>query len=428
MEKKTRVLETVKTCLIVLLSLSALGLAARTRLFNAFISPQRLFGGIFTAGQPAGDGENVPYREAAVPVNIVLSTEGGHYTGDVQSLYESCGSLLGEALGSSREPATATAADFHSALADNSIYYEYSDPVRLSVLAGWFGTEISHSGGETLVRRLCVSAGSVEPILYYMDAVSGTVYRCGTAASATSLKDLTAGISPNGAHFLFELDTGYRQVDPYSLLPGSSLSLPLLNASSALGSYLTEDALLSQFGMNAYISSRRTEANQEQVYVEGRTMLRADSHGFVTFRQEADGDLLPILQKDADEAAAIEACRAFLTALSDAIGGEGQFALRSCTATETGFSLSFSICVNGLPVSLPGDCPGAEIEIENGRILQAAVYCRHYSAGQEGATLLPALQATAIAERLDRAEAVPGWMDSLGQDMLSPQWLLRKGD
>lgn len=427
MSKKHPAIEPIKTCLIVLLSVSALFLAARTQLFDAFFPPDGLLGGIFSGGEGKDGNYTGLYQEAARPINIVLSAEGGHFAGDASALYENCGALLGEALGSSREPMPATAADWRGALSADSIYYEYASPVRLSVLAGWFGTEISHSGRDVMVRRLCVSAGSVDPVLYYMDAETGSFYRCGTAASAASLASLTAAYLPNDSQFVFELAADYDYVDPYMLIQNYLESLPALQAESAAGPELDE-ALLSHFGMNAYISAPYAEQDGDRVYVEGSTTLRVSTSGLVTFRQEADGDRLPVLPRgESSEAAVIEAARQFLTDLSALVGGEGRFSLYSCAAKEGVYTLRFSCFVGSYPVFLPDYAPAAELVIQNGHITQARVYFRSYSLGQSQVSLLPARQAAAIAESQGRSEAVPGWLDTLGQTELTPQWLLREG-
>ena len=426
-KNKGPAIEVIKTCLIILLSISALLLIFQTQSFRFFWA-QGSWGSIFAPGRTQKSGTEAAYQEAAKPVNIVLSAEGGHYAGDAQALYENCGALLGEALGSSREPSAATAADWRNALSTDSIYFEYADPVRLSVLAGWFGTEINHRAGDMLVRRLCIAAGSAGPVLYYLDAESGEVYRCGTAASSASLAALIAAYLPNESYFVFETDGAYSSVDPYMLLRGGLESLPLLSVTNPLGLEIPEEQLLSCFGMNAYISSHYAEQGGNTVYVEGDATLRAGSHGFVSFRQGSDGALLPVFsQEHSSEAAAIAAGRQFLANAAAVVGGDGVFYLRSCDRTGENYTLCFSLFVGSMQVFLPGDAPAARLQIENGHITQAEVCFRRYTLGQEQVSLLPARQAAAVAESLGWPEAAPGWLDDSSQSVISPQWLLRGG-
>ncbi len=423
MSKKRRVIETLKTCLIVLLAVSAVFLAARTRLFDAFFSSVS-FSGLLQSGEKSSSAAPGHFEAAAFPANVVVTNSGGRCAGDRDALYAGCAPLLGEALGSSKEPARVGNADWRQALAGDSMYFSYAEPVRLSVLAGWFSTEVSHKGADSFVRRLCVSAGEESPELYYIDESDGSIYRCATAASLQSFLSLTAAFLPDEARFAYELPDRFAALDPYMLIPSGAYSLPLLEGQDPIGTSVNENNLLSCFGMNTYISARYTEQSGDTVYVEGETTLRADADGFVAFRQSSEGSRLPV---QAGEAQAIEAARQLLSNVEQAVGGAGRFTLHSCEKTESGYLLRFGLCVNGMPVFLPEDRPAAEITVAHGCISQAGVCFRAYNLSQESVTLLPARQAAAVAEAKGYREAVPGWRDNLGGAPLSPEWLLKGG-
>ena len=183
---------------------------------------------IFSAlGSLASDAENdeeaaAQFTEAAKPISIVVTNADGEHYGvkydmdEISALYSKTVLIFSEALVSAPEAERVTETVWRDALLSCSVYFEYHAPVKLSVLDGWFGSEISGDWAEISVRRLCVVAGNENNSLYFMDEQSGDFYAAETEASG-GVAEVSDSVGINSTLFAFELDDGYTSPDCFTL-------------------------------------------------------------------------------------------------------------------------------------------------------------------------------------------------------------------
>lgn len=123
----------IQNVLIVCLVLSALFLLSRTEL----IGPDT-FNRLFTSSVYSTENTNASQTSAQLPVRIAVRTGGvcqawtGETTGG--NVFEDLGPLLTEALGSASDGTTVDEKEFQRALENNSIYYDFTTTLPLSLL------------------------------------------------------------------------------------------------------------------------------------------------------------------------------------------------------------------------------------------------------------------------------------------------------
>lgn len=128
----------IQNVLIVCLVLSALFLLSRTEL----IGPDT-FNRLFTSSVYSTENTNASQTSAQLPVRIAVRTGGvcqawtGETTGG--NVFEDLGPLLTEALGSASDGRTVDEKEFQRALENNSIYYDFTTTLPLSLLDAWIG-------------------------------------------------------------------------------------------------------------------------------------------------------------------------------------------------------------------------------------------------------------------------------------------------
>ena len=183
----------IQNTAIALLSVSAVLLFAQLQMYN--LAPpedsrylERLMG-------TAADDSPTALREFSVPVRVVVTDSYGRY-GD---LFSSTGGAefaslgLREALGAVQATVSSTMESFRAALSGPSVYFDFLDPLPLSVLAEYAGAEDTVLTGTA--RCLLLSLGTEGSVRLYLwdgadDVRSGPVPS--SALSPETLADLVA--------------------------------------------------------------------------------------------------------------------------------------------------------------------------------------------------------------------------------------------
>ena len=175
----------VQNIVITLLSLSAVMLFARTQLISLNLSAGE------TAAASGPSPSAAPAADLTAPVRVAVTGDYGRYggvahdTGD-SGFAEALGRRLLEALGSARDYAACSRADFLRALEGPSLYYDFLEPLPLSVLAGLLGGGEEVSPREDLsARRLVIAARDGGVSLYLWDG-GENCFREVTAVSTDS--------------------------------------------------------------------------------------------------------------------------------------------------------------------------------------------------------------------------------------------------
>ena len=427
--KKRGRLDLIQNLAITMLTVSAVVLFAATQLPTLQES-----GGLhqWLSASPAA-GDSAPTQEAAAlsaPVRIAVSGTYGRYGSLTLTTADSdefvlLATRLGEALGSARSFSPCDGEAFNDALSRLSIYYDFLEPLPLSVLAELMALpDMTAATASTCARQLVISAagdGSVQLLLWD----GGSTYLCcGTAITYGDLEDTVSRYEVGNAYFAFdyaESSEAFLQVFSRSLFLTPLPQLPVLTAANSLAD---TDSLLTKLGFNPYTNSRYMESSGTEVITEGDQTVRLLPEGILRYQ----GSSKPVLSIDAaDEVPTLEeAVRGAGQLLNQLLAGRsGDAALYLQRVQQAGNTtvLRFGYQAGGVPIQFADGTCAAEVVL-SGTCVSALTLCfRQYTAEGESSLLLPLKQAIAIAAQQPGKELFLAYTDS-GGDTVSAAWLL----
>ena len=293
----------IQNIAIALLSLSAVLLFAQLQLYNLDTREDSRYLDRLMGTLPADTPTEL--REFPAPVRVVLTDSYGRY-GSLGFTTNSDGfAALGlrEALSSVQSLVPVSEDSFRAALSGVSIYFDFLDPLPLSVLTEMIGVEDAALTGSA--RCLLLSAGADETVWLYLwdgaDSVrSGTV-----SASVLSREALAETVSQSGysgVSFAFddvEADPLYSQLFPLSVLPTELPELPVLSAVSPLSE---TDWLLPAFGFNVNTRERYVEVDSKETAIwDSKWQDGADAEAWPAYEIYPDSPWNYALVLDADD-------------------------------------------------------------------------------------------------------------------------------
>lgn len=436
--------ERLKDLLIVVLTLSALWLAAQTPLVAPLWGLLREEGRQAAPGQAQGDSQGTGALPMAMVANLPVGTElpgsfsvpegtegircGLQYDqGACQELFQQVAGSLVEALSSAGEPERVSREQWESALTGAlGVYMDFQGRIPMPVLAGWL------SGGDTrltaTVRRLALTVWEDGVDLYYRDEESGNYYRCRSeVADPFSLAGALSGLTDNGAFYAFESEH-YRDLDPDTLLFTQTPAPAVYTAANPMSAgQETLQALVQDLGFP--LNSTSFYSTDEQVARSGDDSVRLSDRGVAQYQYEGrrGGGLFPVLSQG--EAGAlfdsVETCRRLALSAMGTRCGEARLYLMSAQATERGWEIDFGYSLNGIPV-LTESGRAARFVVEGGEVVQFALYLRSYTnTGTVSLVLPPRQGAAALAARGLAGEELLLTYTETGGDTLSAGWSAR---
>ena len=401
----------VQNLLITLLALSAAVLFTQTQLYNLNLT---------TSEAPPGPAQSAaPAAELAAPVRTAVTGDYGRCgdltctTGD-PVFADPLGRRLLEALGSARDYAPCSRGDFLRALRGPSLYYDFLEPLPLSVLAGLLGGGEDVSPREDLsARRLLIVPQEGGAVLYLWDG-GESCFRASTAVSADSLEQVISRYELGDASFAMDGGGLERELDPCSLLPAQPPQLP----SFTLGDPLAggTDWLLSALGFNPRSRTRHTESNGTELIIDGDRTLRIRPDNTIHYqsgnepilRVKAAGDL-PTAREAALGAGSL------LGSLLAPVSGELQPWLQSLRRSGDVTALRFGYQLKGVPVRFQDGGFAAEITLTGSAVTALSLRFRQYNAAEEPSLLLPLPQALAVAAASPGKELSIGYVERGGE-------------
>jgi hypothetical protein len=426
MNKKKKHTERIKSALIVLLLISAVVLGGVSGLFRGLYDDGALSGwisGFFDRGGNDKPEESVKSEAAAKPLSIVVTNEaGGHYgvkydVDKVDSVYIRTRDTFREAIGSADLPAVTDRAVWQSALQEPGVYYEYLDPVRLSILCEWYGTSLNEEWGDTLVRRLCVTINENGNKLYYQNDEDGNIYAASTAARG-SAAELTESFAENNAVFVFEVPGLETSKNLYMMLLPDVQTHPVLEAKNPLLDEQLQKAFAA-LGVSEHIIDSYPGPGGETVYV-GKDLEKD-----FTIRQTAEGKLVYTLKDKVteypamNEVEAVEAAREIVSVTIGSNSGDAKVYLDSIVPLDDGgYTVTFQYVIAGGQVYLFDKGYAAQVTIRDGVINEVVLNFRNYKITEEPLRMLPEIQAAAASD----GEFVLNYSDQ-GADKLEPEWV-----
>lgn len=438
MDKKRRMIELTKDALIVLLSCSALWLAARTPLAAPLWDLFREEGPQVIQGQNQvglRDSGALPMAMAVnVPggVDLPEGAEGARYgvcydQAGCQELFQKVAGSLAETLSSSGAPQAVDREEWEAALTTRlGVYMDFQGQIPLPVLVGWLSG--SETGLTATVRRLVLTQWEGGTDVYYLDEGDGGFYRCRSeVADSFALVEALSGLTDNGAFFAFESEL-YAGLAPDTLLLPDAPSPAVYTAANPMNAGQSAlEALVQDLGFS--LNSTSFYSTDEQVARSGDDSVRLSSRGVAQYQYEgrAGEGLFPVLRQGEGSVLfdQVETCRQIALSAMGSRCGEARLYLMSVTERADGLEIDFGYSLNGVPVLLDWG-RAARFLVEGDQVVQFSVCLRNYTAGDESSLVLPPRQGTAalLARGLEGEELLLTYADS-GGDTLSAGWSAR---
>jgi hypothetical protein len=418
---------TIKDIVIVLLVISAVFLGWKSRLFGNSAAQTGAvldwFGSVRADGEDTG--QAAQFTEAAKPMCIVVTNaEGDQYNhygvkydmDEIDVLYGKTVLIFSEALGSAPAAGKVSQADWETALKSRGIFFEYLSPVKLSVLAGWYGSEITEDWGDFRVRRLCVVDGGDKNRLFFVDEETGDYYAADTMPSGR-IADLAEASGINSALFAFDVNGGYGLPGRYTLLLLGDAGHPVVNAVNPLANEDTLNQVLLNLGIGEH--ERNSYPDKEGInYVKEDFRITQKSDGTLVYKRTdspADGAAVPT------ESEAIELARQQIAVtIAATCGTDAAVYFDSIERTDAGgYEVFFSYVVAGGVVHLYADGYAAAVSVYNGAVTEMELHFRNYTVTNDLVQLLPEVQTAAASSGAFRL----CYLDNGRDDPLEPVWI-----
>lgn len=422
--KRTR-RDFIQNITIVVLTLTAVALLAQSQLYNLKSDDSGLGRLLTTTVSPSSDSAAATdLNSLSSPVRAAVTGAYGRYASVSLSTTDEeflpLRTLLGEVLGSAKTFSPCTASDFQSALSGVSVYYDFLEPLPLSVLAALMGE--TSSAADISARYVVVFAQSQKVHVCLWDGQQ-TYLAADTAVILADLEGAVSAYELTGAAFAFdnaEVDPLYSAVSPYSLFPAELPQLPVLAASNPLSD---TSALLTALGFNPHTNNRYQESSGTEVILEGDQTLRIGADGLVSYQC---GSEPTITIKSAEEIPTVnEAAVGTLSLVSSLLGsssGDASLYLVSVRQSGSATTLHFGYQSGGVPIRFSDGRGAAEVTLSGNAVTSLWVRFRQYTASAENSLLLPVRQALAVAASYEGAELSISYADD-GADTVSAQWM-----
>lgn len=402
----------IQNILITLLALLAAVLFTQTQLYNLDLTT-----GAAPAAGPAQSA--APAAELSAPVRTAVTGDYGRCGGMVLTTGDAgfadpLGRRLLEALGSARDYVPCTGADFLRALRGPSLYYDFIEPLPLSVLAGLLGGGEEVSPREDLsARRLLIAAQGSGTALYLWDG-GENCFRASTAVSADSLEQVIGRYELGDASFAMD-GTGPEQVlDPCSLLPSQPPELPAYTVGDPLAG--GSDWLLSALGFNPRSRTRHTESNGTELIMDGDRTLRIRPDNTVLYQSGDEPSLrvraageLPTAREAALGAGSL------LEGLLSPVSGEARLWLQGFRRSGEVTVLRFGYQLGGVPLRFQDGGFALEATLTGAAVTSLSLRLRQYVPAEEDSLLLPLSQALAVAAASPGKELSIGYVERGGE-------------
>lgn len=403
----------IQNIIITLLSLSAAALFTQTQLYSLDLA----------AGydQPSpGQAVSAAAADLAAPVRVAVTGDFGRYGSAVlttadDAFIDPLGRRLLEALGSARDYTGCAASDFLRALEGPSLYYDFLEPLPLSVLACLSGGGEEVSPREDLTaRRLLIAPQDSGALLYLWDGGEGCL-RAATAVSADSLNQAIGRYELGNASFAMDAgaDGPAGELDPCSLLPADPPALPAFTVGDPLDA--SADWLLSALGFHPRTRTRHTESNGTELIMDGDRTLRIRPDNTVYYQggrgsgpTVASAGELPTLREAALGTGSL------LAGLLSPLPGEPRLWLQGLRRSGDTTVLRFGYQAEGVPVRFQDGGPAAEVTLTGASVTALTLRLRQYSLSEGPSLLLPLPQALAVAAASPGKELSIGYVERGG--------------
>lgn len=420
---KQRMIETLKSLLIVLLICTLLLLTAAampmdmirgTPWLSSVLQPLAPLLGLPQA-ELAYVEDAQAVQDAAQPRCISVRNSAGRATAQwdfsaLDAAYETLGGLLGQALDTAGEFTTVSTRRVTQALAAHSVCFDFGFELPVELLALWLDAELPET--EATGQRFILAVEG-ERVQIYLSG--GDCLTAATEVSAEGLTALLEQFMPDGSLYAFETRS---HLDDLALIPGGDPTLPDAISSSPCDSRYAE-ALATALGFNPYDETRYTDSAGTTRFSETNCSLQIASSGEILLTSSsadrflADGDTTEIL---------VEYARAMLDTAVGEVLGDARLYLSGIAREDEKTILTFDYLLSGIPVSCAGE-PAAMVCFTGCAMTSMELLAATFTCTEEPLRLLPSAQASAIIPagsdlelRYDRAangSMTAGWVKTV---------------
>jgi len=332
---------------------------------------------------------------------VITNGENRHYAekydfSGVDTLYEATSGIVREALGSAVNTEEITKEDWIAALSEPGIYYEYSGPISLEIIKGWFGAgnkELERG----LVRRFFVAFGSEKNLLYYEDSATGGFFVSDTALAA-GRRPQVLDMNGNGARFAFEEDFKLsHSADFFVIAPQEEY--PVLTAENPLEDSGKLDTVLTALGVTNQYRTNVIEDGDDRIYVGNDFEVSVSADGKIDYMLSdnavSDAAVSGGVMSDGEY---VELARRIVDRTLGAVCGDARVYFAELERLEAGVvEVIFDYFAFGGKIELSEDVRPARITFTNGFASRIELFCRSYGESEEKLELLPVKQAFAAA-------------------------------
>jgi len=406
MNKKMRVIETLKNIAIVALTCSALWLMKESQVLQvAGVLGQSRQNVETTMDQSA-------QSQAVLPVRMAVINQGGCYAvqygnEDLKSNFNRMASLLNEALSSAGAPESISQEQWVQTLTSApGVYFDFQGAIPLQVLAGWLsGKENAHLTATG--RHLLLAAGeNGGVVLAYRDEDSGQYFVCPTRlVSLSHLQSAVAQILPNGAIFACQA-ANYQMLAPHTTITAQTPQAKEYVVSNPIPAdevgRLNEllDALAFPLGITTIY-----ETPEGRRARSGNDTLSVSNDGLVTYHSTREEERYPVVAGEGESElfAAVNAADQLVRGVLDLWRGEARFCLdRVEPQGQDSWRMEFRYILSDTPVQAGQRGYAATVLVDRGYITEFEIQLRTYTALEQTTLILPQEQAAAALAELGR--------------------------
>jgi len=420
---KNRIVEWVKSLLIVVLALNALFLIVRLSLSeNRAASAADVAAAMRQAvstREPAD--EKTSAASAATPVSMAFTGENGRCGMVDRTQIDSCYSrvmpLIAEALGSAEAMRETDCARWQEALCGCGIYLSFDCAISVDMLAGWSGgSSEEHFFADRYIllvdsdNTVCVLCSDREAYL-----------ASPTSASASAVREVIDSARPNDAKFAFELAEGqsrWENIDPCSLIvEGMNENLPVYLQETCSKTDIST-SVMEALELNPYMDTGYTDQDGWDTYLFSVGTLRLSGDGKAIFRAAGEASVAALTMSNTDFAQeAVEMTRSFVQRTVLPYCGEADVGLSSIVQEGDRIEIGFSYYLNGHRVI---GLEAAKFIIQKGKTVEVQLDWQHFAqSGTVTSLLAPRLECAVYPQE-------PCCAMEIGYSAGDPLWLMEE--
>lgn len=404
MNKRQRVVETLKTLLIVALTCSALWLMGESQML-------RMSGLVGASRHREGTTASSEVQTRAVrPMHMAVINQGGCFAVQYNSqeldvVFDRMAPLLNEALSGSDMPRPMTREDWEEALVTApGVYFDFQGGIPLQALSAWLSGQ-ENAGLTAHVRHLLLVADGEEGVeLAFRDELSGQYLVCpARLVNLSHLQSAVDQVTPNGAIFACQA-ANYRQLAPHTIISAQTPRLREYAASNPLPADEDDrlDRLLEALSFPLGITTVY-ETPEGRRARSGNDTLSISNDGLVTYYSTREEERYPVSGKEGDSAlfAAVDGATRLMRSALDLWRGEASIYLEQVEeVARDSWRLEFCYALDDTPVQVGQRGYAATVLVEEGYITEFELQLRTYAALEQTALILPQEQAAAALIQL----------------------------